>query len=79
MALVFIMHIKAKWARQRSKETDSRTKLVVLQAMKVRAHNGVVTQPPEGDAFDTPHFGAIFWSVMELYKALSIVKRLPFA
>lgn len=36
------MLIKAKWARQRSKETDSRTKLV-LEAVKVRAHNGVVT------------------------------------
>ena len=43
MALVFIMHIKAKRARQRLKETDSRTKLVVLQAMKVRAHDGIVT------------------------------------
>lgn len=42
MALVFIMHLKVKWVRQRSKETEYWTKLV-LQAMKVRAHNGVVT------------------------------------
>lgn len=41
MALVFTTHVKM--GRQRLKETDPRTKLLVLQAMKVRARNGVVT------------------------------------
>jgi len=66
MAIVFIIHIKAKWARQRLKETDSRTNLLVLQAMKVRAHNGVVTLKLLREMYLTHHilmlFSSLSWS-----------------
>lgn len=64
MALVFIIHIKI--GRQRLKETDSSTKLLVLQAMKVRAHNGVVTLTLPGELHLTHHilvlFSGLSWS-----------------
>lgn len=64
MALAFITH--AEMGRQRLKETDPRTKLLVLQTMKVRAHNGAVTLTLPRELHLTHHilvfFSGLSWS-----------------
>lgn len=52
--------------RQRLRETDPRTKLLVLPAMKVRAHNGAVTLTLPRELNLTHHilvfFSGLSWS-----------------